>query len=172
MKTIKKQVSTYLQSSKQVFLLGINQHGEKVWLLEPSWDCDWYWGFGYISTFNYGGKRDPKACTDISSHSHWDSSVVGSKMGKNNDYCHNPFDSKLFQAVTFTSKEGWELGELFERFYALKKSAEMFGRGGCGVSGSSDYMKRDERVKEINEVIIPEVTKRIMDILTPSESEN
>jgi hypothetical protein len=22
--------------------------GEKVYLSQHSWDCDWYWGFGYV----------------------------------------------------------------------------------------------------------------------------
>ena len=26
--------------------------GENVWLAPPSWDCGWYWGFGYIQNRN------------------------------------------------------------------------------------------------------------------------
>ena len=26
--------------------------GEKVWLAPPSWDRDWYWGYGYIQNKN------------------------------------------------------------------------------------------------------------------------
>ena len=48
------------------YLLGINQENEKVWLEKPSWDCDWYWGFGYVEIFNQNysvplcHKRDKK----------------------------------------------------------------------------------------------------------------
>lgn len=46
------------------YLLGINQNNEKVWLKQPSWDCDWYWGLGYVQTFeeNY---------SDIDMHTHF-----------------------------------------------------------------------------------------------------
>lgn len=38
---------------KKVFLLGIDEYEQEYWLKESSWDCNWYWGFGYIFTFDY-----------------------------------------------------------------------------------------------------------------------
>ena len=68
MKLVKKV--NYKMFGKQIYLIGINREGEKVFLEAPSWDCDWYWGFGYLETYtnNYQITRSK----DISSHSHFD----------------------------------------------------------------------------------------------------
>lgn len=35
----------------QVYL-GTTLDNEKLYLSKPSWDCDWYWGFGYVGNKN------------------------------------------------------------------------------------------------------------------------
>jgi hypothetical protein len=79
----------------------------------------------------------------------------------------------MLDKCTFTESEGWELSELFKQFYTLSKSAEMFGRGGCHITSSEatkDVLTKKEWVTEINEVMIPKVTSRILEILTPDQS--
>ena len=56
-----KQIKKYNQNGK--YLLGINKEDKKVYLTKPSWDCSWYWGFGYIDMPD--------------SHSHWKGEIVG-----------------------------------------------------------------------------------------------
>lgn len=34
------------------FLLGCDSENIMYWLKSPSWDCGWYWGFGYIRSEN------------------------------------------------------------------------------------------------------------------------
>ena len=62
---------------KKTFLLGEDEEGVKYWLTAAKWDCGWYWGFGYIET--YTNNKNPNNARDISSHSHWNSSIVGKK---------------------------------------------------------------------------------------------
>ena len=38
---IKKRVDKAF--GKDVYLLGIDQYNEYVWLEAPKWDCGWYW---------------------------------------------------------------------------------------------------------------------------------
>lgn len=147
---------------KDIYLLGVDEDGTKYWLEAPSWDCSWYWGFGYIET--YTNNKNPEFSRDITSHSHatnfmaeyfteWNGSVP------------------ILTKRTFTNKEGWELCELFEQFYFLKSAAENFGRGKCHVSDTSIKLwKKTELAKEINTKTIPEVTARILEILTPKQS--
>ena len=66
MKLAKKNYNMF---GKMVYLVGINQHNEKVFLEAPSWDCGWYWGFGYLET--YTNNRNIQGSKDISSHSHF-----------------------------------------------------------------------------------------------------
>ena len=61
---------------KKNYLLGTDQNGRKLFLVAPSWDCGWYWGFGYIET--YTNNRHPERSKDIASHNHFDS-LFGNK---------------------------------------------------------------------------------------------
>jgi len=146
---------------KDVYLLGKDSDGILYWLEQPKWDCGWYWGFGYIET--YQNNRLPSKASDIESHSHADNFM--------RDYFTEWNGSTpILAETTFSEKEGWELSELFKRFYTLRECAGMFGRGGCHVSGTSDYLKDEKLAKRINEELIPKVTARIIEILTPKQA--
>lgn len=144
---------------KDVFLLGADENGVKYWLEAPKWDCDWYWGFGYIET--YTNNDNPSKSKDVNSHEHA------------TDFMHKWFtewngSSPRLKVQTFTQSEGWELSELFEQFYFLKSAAEKFGRGKCNVGNTlAPTWEKKELAQEINEVLIPCVTKRIIEILSP-----
>jgi hypothetical protein len=146
---------------KDVYLLGKDKDGIKYWLEAASWDCDWYWGFGYIETYRQNWA--PSKARDIDSHSHADKFMSKYFTEWNGS-------QPILAERTFSESEGWELSELFEQFYTLKKTAEYFGRGKENVSNTSipDY-KKPELVKEINEVRLPQVFNRIYEILTPKE---
>lgn len=62
----KKQVNKFGEHR-----LLFKQDGIKHYLQKHSWDCGWYWGKGYITT--YTNERQPIKSKDISSHSHLDS---------------------------------------------------------------------------------------------------
>lgn len=151
---------------KDIYLLGIDSEGVKYWLESPSWDCGWYWGFGYVET--YTNNNNPAIAKDIDSHSHIDSSFMG-KVGNGGEYIHNIYDCPTFAATTFTTNEGWKLSELFKTFYQLKESAGMFGKGGSNITTNpcAETLKNEAWAKHINEVMIPTVTAAILKILTP-----
>jgi len=148
---------TVVFHGKEMYLLGKDEGNTHYYLEEPSWDCDWYWGFGYIQGFNGGRITDGSHA----SHEHADKFMSEWFMETNGS-------KPRLKEMTFSEKEGWELSELFKRFYTLRESAEMFGRGGCHVSGVDEYLIDTKLAKRINEVLIPETTKRIIEILTPS----
>jgi len=144
---------------KDIFLLGKDEEGTKYWLEAPSWDCGWYWGFGYIET--YTNNRSPQNSRDISSHQHADDFMSVWFTEWNNS------KPKLAHK-TFTDKEGWELSELFKQFYFLKDAAANFNRGKCHVASTKTKLwKKPQLTKEINDKLIPMITKRILEILTP-----
>ena len=51
------------------YLLGIDSVGIKHYVEAPSWDCGWYWGFGYIES--YTNNNSPGTSRDKQSHQHW-----------------------------------------------------------------------------------------------------
>jgi hypothetical protein len=148
---------------KNIYLLGESKDGTLYWLESASWDCGWYWGFGYVESYTVN--QNPVLSKDIESHQHWNSFIVGKH--EKNEYIHHINDNSDFADTTLTDSESWQLAELMKRFYILKESAELFGRGGVFLSGQDDNLKRPEWVKEINEVILPNIFEQVYKILTP-----
>ena len=123
--------------------------GKKIYLSPPSWDCGWYWGFGYL------GNKD---C-----HYH-----VSGLMKESNlfDGILSHFDGGTF--ILREDKDLWTFAELFATFYTLRETAEVLGRGGSHYTGNPcrDIIINKQEVKRINEVVLPEIFKEIYKLLT------
>lgn len=141
---------------KDIYLLGRDKFGTKHWLEAPSWDCNWYWGFGYIET--YTNNNSPSTRNDISSHSH-----AGNFM----EYATST--DRILVETTFTEKEAWKLCELFTRFNLLSEMAGYYHRGGCNMTELHDSKEDLAKCKQINEEEIPYITSEILKILTPNK---
>ena len=90
MKLIKKQ--NEFMFGKNIYLIGINTDGEKVFLEHQSWDCGWYWGFGYLET--YTNNRQITRSKDIRCHSHFQDFDKNNSLNKYHelDSCVLSFD--------------------------------------------------------------------------------
>lgn len=175
--TIKKQIAKQKDFAfgKNVYLLGKDSEGMKYWLKAPSWNCNWYWGFGYVET--YVQNWAPSKARDISCHTHIDSSFIGKheyydsnlKTWKQSEYIHNIYDSPKLAQTTFSESEGWQLSELFKTFYQLKDMAALLCSGSAHVTDNpvKNVIQDKEYAKRINEVMIPAVTAKIIEILSP-----
>jgi len=139
---------------KDVYFLGVDKDGYNLWLEAASWDCDWYWGFGYIETYSNNG--DPSKARGISSHSNFDSMLLKESKFLLSDI---GVESPL------TKKEQWRLADLMKSFYTLKEAAAVFGRGGSHIAGTSDYLKQPEMVEKINKELLPELFKEVYKLL-------
>lgn len=167
------ETKTKYRLKKQIFnskkyLMGKNQDGENVWLVMPSWDCGWYWGFGYLSTKTSHTHVDGLT----GRHEYYDTEKQCVRLSS--DYVHNIYASPKLIETTFTENEGWKLSELFREFYLLKDMAEYTHRNpaSCNLTTSpvtQDPEKMAQWHKEINEVMIPLITAEILRILTPKE---
>jgi len=163
MKTIQKQ-ATQDKQGKKVFLLGVDECGQNVWLEAASWDCGWYWGFGYIET--YEKNVNPGRARDISSHSRYNSSIWSSKNEKGDFVYHvNMMD---WNASTLTDGEAWKLSELMREFYCLRETAELFGRGSMNICDAG-FPKNESLVKRINEVLLPAIFEKVYSLLSPKK---
>lgn len=117
--------------------------GEVEYLASPSWDCDWYWGFGYLQNKNL--------------HHHIDGLWKESNK--------NMFDAiKEYYGETLNNilqiddnKNLWVFCELMATFYALKEAAEVFGRGGAYYTDNpiKELIKNTKEVERINKIILP-----------------
>ena len=119
----KMEKQTDFAFGKTIYLLGETPDGEKHWLEEASWDCDWYWGGGYVET--YTNNNNPGKSRDISSHQHFDSLFF-----RQNTDGHTAF-TKYFSCHPFTDKEVWQICELMKSFYIAREYSDMLHRGGA-----------------------------------------
>jgi hypothetical protein len=143
------------------YLLGINKDGEYVWLEKESWDCGWYWGFGYLHTFT--NNRQPERSRDLSSHFHFDSTFLNGP-----DCCHDMFKN-YFTETVLTDDEMWILCDLMMTYYTLKKSAELFKHGYSYQTQKAkiEKVQSETHYDLVNKVWLPEVFKKIETLLTP-----
>lgn len=108
-------------------LLGFNQHNEAVYMEKHSWDCDWYWGFGQLTTktsytsFKYVAMRHD---------------LHGDRW---------PDISHTLKQTNITQDEWWIFLDLFKQAYALQAAAEVYRYGGH-ISGRVDitYLLRNK----------------------------
>jgi len=158
----KKQTLNKIVTGKK-YLLGSGTDGTHYDLLAPSWDCGWYWGFGYVQSKG--------------SHEHIPG-FLGEQVyyekgeRKESYYIHNIYDSPRLEKVTFTEKEGWQLSELFKQFYLLKNMAEFCHRSkpNCHITTSPvDHGNMSGWNQHINNVMIPKITAEVLRILSPEK---
>ena len=142
---------------KKNYLLGTDQNGRKLFLVAPSWDCGWYWGFGYIET--YTNNRHPERSRDIASHNHFDS-LFGTKC--------NLYDGfkRIIKDSTLSDNELWMLVDYMKTFYCLQETAEILKRGSSYYAEKAklDIVKDEAYAERINKVVLPELFKHIEEL--------
>jgi len=113
---------------------GTYADGSYLYLTKHSWDCGWYWGFGYV------GNRD---C-----HFHFDSLL----NIKDNKGGIKYTATDLFSETYITDKEWWIIRDLFVQAYALKKAAAVYRQGGhqTTAKGVTDIIQDNGLVTRIN----------------------
>lgn len=121
---------------------------ERIYLVKHSFDCNWYWGFGYLSGYRKGEREQ-------SSHFHIDSLIQGSTEEVTNV-------NKIFNTTWISQDLWWILRELFNQAYALKKAAQVYKYGANQTSegGYNKLLYSEEKNKSINEDL-----KKVLDTI-------
>lgn len=156
---MKKQTLTIF--GKKNYLLGTDKNGKKLFLVEPSWECGWYWGFGYIET--YTNNRHPERSRDIASHNHFNY-LFGNIFGTNCTF-YDGFKNIIIDS-TLSDNELWKLCDYMETFYCLQETAEILKRGYSHYieKAKLNIVKDEAYAERINKVILPELFKHIEDL--------
>ncbi len=134
--------------------LGKNKNYGNIYLTKHKWDCDWYWGFGYVGNVN---------C-----HFHIDSLINHPEKynEKWTDVTHQ------FSETWLTQEQWWILRDLFISAYSLKKAAEVYRYGGHQIEKASPYrVTSPEKAKMINDDL-KIVLDNIWDLLTKWKEES
>lgn len=160
---MKKQTSDF--NGKKVYLLGVDKEGDQHYLVEASWDCGWYQGFGYVETFT--NNKHPYLSADVKSHSHFD------YLFFNKGCCAHDAFKKYFKDTPLSDKEIWKLTDLMISFYRFKEAAETLRHGYSNQTESAKLpeVQNTKMEKEINEKILPAIFKEIYKILDGGDAE-
>jgi len=133
--------------SNQYPKLLVGQHdGENIYLSSPSWDCGWYWGWGYLGNKN---------C-----HYH----VSGLNPNIN---LHDALIEHFGDTLKVRKSDMWVLAELFQTFYKLRGAAEMYKHGGAYLTTNpcADLIKNSDEITRINTVLLPAIFDEAYKIL-------
>lgn len=143
------------------YLLGKNEQGEQMFLQRATFDCDWYWGVGYVNTFT--NNKNPEISRDISSHQHF-----SYLFGRNSNF-KDGFNS-IIKESPLTDKELWELCELMKIAYVAKEAMEMAYRGGANYTSSTVIESvKSPTVYNHYDAVIREVNEALDKLLSPSK---
>ena len=105
----------YLGTSKK--------YGSNIWLEDFKWDCDWYWGGGYLGNKNL--------------HYHLESYFQDAVNA------YDSINADFGDSLKLTSSQLWRFCDLFKQFYSYKTAAECAQYGG-------HYTSADRKDDEIN----------------------
>lgn len=126
-------------------LLGYNDN-QPIYLSPPSWDCGWYWGFGYLGNKN---------C-----HYHL------SGLAKEVNY-YDGLKNHFGKTLNIRESDIWTFAELVKTAYSLKEMAEVIGRGGSHYTTNpcKDIITNKEEAERINSIVLPQIFEEIYKLL-------
>lgn len=152
-----KQIKTIF--GKKYYLLGKGKDGANYWLEAPSWDCGWYWGFGYVETFT--NNKNPEKSRDIVSHDHFDRLFLTKDK---NDY---DVFKEFFAESVLNDEETWKLLDYMNTAYVLKSTAEIFNHGGSNYTEKAylENLKDKNLEDKINKEMLPEIFEKVSELL-------
>jgi hypothetical protein len=147
---------------KQIFI-GVNDD-QKIYLSAPSWDCNWYWGFGYLGNRNCHYHVD-----GLTKHETYNFEKKCWEYEFTNLY--DGFKKHFGNTLIVRDSKLWTLCELFKTAYTLKETAEVLGRGGSHYTTNpcSELITNKDEVTRINTVVLPALFEEIYKILIPAQ---
>lgn len=121
--------------------------GRSVFMSRPSFDCEWYWGFGYLGNLD---------C-------HFHLSSLHTMYNSVPENMHLFDQMKKFFGDSLTIKDDrdlWTFVEVVLTIYTLRKTADLFYMGGSGATYNPlQFTLKDagsDMYKTINESLIPQ----------------
>lgn len=135
-----------IKGTREQFFGTRKSDGHKIYITQPSWDCGWYWSFGYLGNRN--------------EHYHLDGYANGRNI---NMYDALKEDYDLAPAI---EENLWKFCELAKTAYTLKETAEVLGRGGSHYTTNplAALIKNQDEVKRINEKVLPAIFNELAEL--------
>lgn len=144
------------------YLLGKDKDGIKWYLQKSTWDCNWYWSFGYVESFT--NNKCPEKSKDIRCHTHLSS--LFQESSENAFYSLKDFFS---ESVFEDDDQLFEFIDYIKTGYTLRTTAKLFADGHSYYTerAKDSNLIKPELVKEINTVMIPSINDKLDKMLSP-----
>jgi len=138
---------------------------ENIYLSAPSWDCGWYWGFGYLGNRNCHYHVD-----GLTKHETYNFDKKCREYEFTNLF--DGFKKHFGNSLIVRDSQLWKLVELFKTFYTLKECAEVLGRGGSHYTTNpcTEIIINADEVTRINNIVLPAIFEEIYKILIPAQN--
>ena len=133
------------------YYLGISTDGLKIYLKKPSWDCGWYWGFGYLVGYNAKGKPT------LHMQTHFDTMFL---TPSNGIWGVERF-KQYFKTIGLPEPSLWKLCDYMKSFYALQDAAEVLFRGNSNITSRVETIANTSLSATINHEILPDLFRKI-----------
>lgn len=143
----------------KVYLGDCKNTGYGIYLTGFSWDCNWYYGGGYLGYYNKIGRPS------LQIHTHFDVIFLNQKIENNRTALwYNLKD--LVDNPQFNNNEWWRIKDLYKQFYISRDCAEVFQYGGnCISEGRSKNEINKDMADKINKHIENNIISEIKKIL-------
>lgn len=103
--------------------------GEDLFIEKHTWDCEWYWGFGYIGSNGL--------------HTHANVFI--------HELLWHSKDEVFEESIFKTDDDFWIFKDLLKQAYALSEAAQVYQYGGhCITSPKTEIIKSKTKAETIN----------------------
>lgn len=116
-----------ITGSAKVFFGTRKSDNTRIYITKPSFDCDWYWSFGYL-----GNKNEHYHLESYQQKTHFFKLETGEFKLITEQRNINMYDALLadYALNPIIELNLWTFCELAKSIYTLKEAAELFHRGG------------------------------------------
>lgn len=147
------------------YYLGTAADGTNYFYQRATFDCDWYWGIGYVESFT--NNSHPWLSRDIDSHTHFDYLMdQQTRLGGTHINWFNGFKN-TFHETLLTDSEIWKVCEIMKSLYTARAYSDMLYRGGSHYTSNpvAETIKNSAEYERINKVAIPALSEKLYSIL-------
>ena len=145
---------------KKFFFGTRKSDGAKIYLSAPTWDCGWYWSFGYL-----GNYREHYHLSNYQAKDHYFKLADGSikLVREKRNICMRDALLEDYKLNPVLASNLWVFCELALTAYALKETAEVLNRGGSHMTKNpcDKIIQNKEEVDRINKIVLPAIFAEI-----------
>lgn len=147
----------------RVFFGDRREDDKRIWIQKPTFDCDWYWSFGYLGTsyehYHLSGWRNKKRM--------FRTEKLNLVTEARNISMYDALKEDYALSITI-KRRLWEFCDLTSTIYALREVAEIYYRGGSHYTGNppcKELVKNQEEYERINSVLLPALLQEFQNLI-------